>query len=152
MICLLHLIRDKAKREKSPRSVGASGVKFFVFNDFEQKLLEKIPLLISLKKIEKIFHCWFHWTKFDLQFDPPTTADFIEKFCTADFIEKNSKKNSTADSLKKKICAILPHISRRKKKCQILSKFGRSVFSHSYKTFRIMVGETLKKLYKSYRI
>jgi hypothetical protein len=68
MICLLHSIRDRAKKEKSPRSVGASGVKCFVFNDFEQKLLEKnstadfneknrkhFPLLISLKKNRKKF-------------------------------------------------------------------------------------------------
>ena len=41
MICLLHSIRDRAKKEKSPRSVVASGVKFFVFNDFEQKYLKK---------------------------------------------------------------------------------------------------------------
>ena len=41
VICLLHSIRDRAKKEKSPRSVGALGAKFFVFNDFEQKILEK---------------------------------------------------------------------------------------------------------------
>ena len=66
MICLLHSIRDRANKEKSPRSVGASGVKFLVFNDFEQKL------------------------------EKNSTADFIEKqskkFCTADVIEKKIEK------------------------------------------------------------
>ena len=68
------------------------------------------------------------------------TADFIEKkskkIFTADFIEKNSKKISTADFIEKQNCDILPHISGgEKKKCQILSKFVSSNFSHPTKSF-----------------
>ena len=106
--------------------------------DFIEKKSKKIPLLISLKKNQKKFPLWSHCK----QIDPPT----------ADFIEKNSKKNSAADFIAKIFGDILLYISRRKKKGQILSKFGRSVFSAPYKFFRIMVGETLKKIYKSYRI
>ena len=113
MICLLYSIRDKAKKEKSPRSVGASGGKFFCLQWFWTKnTRKKIPLLNSLKKFEKHLHCWFHWKKIKKNFrcwfhwkksKKISTADFIEKksknFSTADFIEKKSKKISTADFL-----------------------------------------------------
>ena len=138
MICLLHSIRDRAKKEKSPRSVGASGVKCFVLNDFEQKLLEKnstagfiqknrknFPLLISLKKIEKIVHCWFHWKK-------------IEKF-------------PLLISFKKKFVTFYRIFQEVKKSVKFSVNLGLN-FSHPYKIFCIMVGETLKKLSKSYRI
>ena len=118
MICLLHSIRDRAKKEKSPRSVGALGVKFFVLNDFEQKLLEKNSTADFIEKKSKKF----------------STADFIEKkskkFSTADFIEKNSKKNSTADSLKKNFVTIYRIFQEVKKKCQISRKFRSLNFSH----------------------
>ena len=97
MICLLHSIRDRAKKEKLPRSVGASGVKFFVFNDFEQKILEK-----------------------------NSTAKFIEtnsKFiCTVDVIEKKSKKISTADFIEKnrKKFPLLISLKKNQKKFPLL--------------------------------
>jgi hypothetical protein len=111
VICLLHLIRDTAKKEKSPRPVGASGVKFLSSMILNTNYLKKIPLLISLKKNRKNFPLLISLKKQS------------KNISTADFIEKNSKKNSTADFIEKKICDILPHISGGKKKSQILSKF-----------------------------
>ena len=180
MICLLHSIRNRTKKGKSPRSVGASGVKCFFFNDFEQKLLQKkLPLLnslkkirktfalmISLKKLEKNFHCWIYWKKFEKNFHCWFHWKKIEKIFHCWFhwkknwknfplmisLKKNRKKFPLLISLKNKFVTFYRIFQEVKKKCQILSKFVSSNLPHPYKIFRIMVGETLKKLSKSYRI
>ena len=154
MICLLHSIRDRAKKEKSPRSVGASGIRFFVFNDFEKKILEKkFHWWFHWKQIKKNFHFWFHWKKIEKNFHCWFHWKKIEKFFHCWFHWKKFEKKFYCWFIEKKFCVILPHISRRKKKGQISRKFVVVEFlPPPHKIFRIMVGETLKKLSKSYRI
>ena len=86
-------------KERKITKVGwGIGGKIFVFNDFEQKLLEK-----------------------------NSSANFnekkLKKFSTADFIEKNLKKNSTADFIEKTFVTFYRIFQEVKKKCQILGKF-----------------------------
>ena len=131
-------------------SVGASGVELFVFNNFEQKILEKkFHCWIYCKTFEKNFHCWFHWKKNRKKF--PLLIS-LKKIFTSDLIENNLKNNYTADFIAKIFCDILPDISGGEKSVKFwVNLYGR-IYPTTHKIFRIMVGVTLKKLSKSFRI
>ena len=127
-------------------SVGASGVTFFVFNDFEQKLLEKnstadfiekkskkfsianfieknrkkFPLLISLKKNRK---------KFPLLISLKKNR---KNFSTAEFI---GKQFPLLISLKNNFVPIYGIFQEVKKKCQISRKFVSLSFLHPTNSF-----------------
>ena len=131
--CLLHSIRDRAKKEKSPRSVGASGVKCFVFNNFEQKLLKKIfHSWIHWKKFEKHLHWWFHWTKIEKNFHWWFHWKKIEKNFHCWFHWKKSKKISTADVIEKirKKFPLLISLKKKSKKISTADFIEKNLTPH----------------------